>query len=231
MDAKMVGACIGAAAGLLWCNEAHAQAKATQGIVAYQSDEDVNNYDPYWRRFNKSDEPKEPESNPDAIRFEIGMGIMGMSTLSGSGDSRLMSFPVFYLRFRLNKTIALVLEPAYARVDFDVFSHGMAGVRPAAYWTLVQGGRRWPGAAFYGITGLDVWFPTSEATRTPTMFLGGDLGLGAMLASRRFSVGFGAEVRALMRGGIGNQESLPAQDMSSFRFGVEVRPMIVHMCF
>lgn len=232
MNIKMVSVGIAMAAGLLWSNDALAQAKATPRTMAYQYDEDVNNYDPYWYRFNKPEQEPEPKAGERGdIRVEVGAGFMGMATFSGSGDTRYMSFPVFYLRFRLNKTVALVLEPTFTRVDFAEFSHNAAGVRPAAYWTLVQGGRSWPGSAFYGITGLDFLFPTTEKARTPTMFMGGDVGLGVMLASRRFTVGFGAEVRALMRGGIGNQDSETAQDMSTFRFGVEVRPAIIHMCF
>ena len=227
MKTKMIGAWFGAL-GLLWCSET--QAQLAQKSVAYQRDDDVNNYDPYWRRFG-GDTPREEVVDPAAIRFELGAGLLGMATLWGSGDMADLLRPIFFPRFRVHKRVALVLEPGFAGVDFDKISFGMVGARPALHWTMIEGQNRWKGSMLYGITGLDFWFPTSEPQRTPTMFIGGDVGLGVTLASKRFSVGFGSEIRAVVRGGAGNQVSALVQNMSDLRFGVEVRPLLVYMCF
>lgn len=228
MKTKIISACFGAIGWLLWCSEA--QAQFAQKSIAYQQNDEVDNYDPYWHRY-KDDTPREETVNPEAIRFELGMGVLGMATFWGSGDMANLLRPIFYPRFRVHKRVALVVEPAFAGVDFDEISFGMVGARPALHWTMFEGQNKWRGSRLYGITGLDFWFPTSEPQRTPSMFIGGDVGLGLTLATTRFSVGFGSEIRAIVRGGVGNQVSPLAQNMSDVRFGIEVRPLLVHMCF
>lgn len=227
MKTKMIGACIGAI-GLLWCSES--QAQFAQKSIAYQQDNDVDNYDPYRERF-ANDTPREEVVDSEAIRFELGFGIWGMATLWGSGDMANALRPIVYPRFRVHKRVALVLEPSFTGVDYDKISFNTVGARPALHWTMIEGQNRFRGSRLYGITGLDFGFPTNEPQRTPTMFIGGDVGLGVTLASKRFSVGFGSEIRAVVRGGVGNQVSSLVQNMSDVRFGVEVRPLLIYMCF
>lgn len=76
--------------------------------------------------------------------------------------------------------------------------------------------------------GLDVWLPFSEDA-TPSAFLGGHAGVGAMLSDGRWGIGF--EVRGLVRGGVGNQDDPTAHAMSSFRAGFEGRAPVIYISF
>jgi hypothetical protein len=229
MNIKMIAAVVGIASFLLWSQEAHAESRIKTVTDDYEAYRSARRYASYEQQEEDTDE--QPVQDPNRIRFEVGAGLLGMSTFSGLGDPADLLRPLFYLRFRVHKRVALVLEPAFIGADFDKVSFSMVGVRPAAHWTMVEGKGKWRGSVIYGITGLDFLFPTSLPKATPTMFFGGDLGLGVLLATTPVTVGFGAEIRAVVRGGVGNQVNSTVQNMSDLRFGIEVRPLLVHLCF
>ena len=43
--------------------------------------------------------------------------------------------------------------------------------------------------------------------------------------------GFGVETRALVRGGVGNQDNAYTREMSTFRVGFEVRAPAIYLSF
>ena len=105
----------------------------------------------------------------------------------------------------------------------------MFGLRPGVEFSFAQGRRDSTASHGYAVAGFDLWLPTSGGETTPTAFLGGHLGLGAVIESGHW--GFGVETRALVRSGVGNQDNAYAREMSTFRLGFEVRAPVVHLSF
>lgn len=160
-------------------------------------------------------------------RIEIGFLAVCFGIYSGSGAPTYIGYcPA--LRLRVSSRWAVALDPAYVSARHDDRGFGMFGLRPGVEFTFAQGRRDTTASRGYAVAGFDLWLPTTSATLTPTAFLGGHLGLGAMLSGNHWGIGF--ETRALVRGGVGAEHSI-AQAMSSVRLGFELRAPVVSVGF
>ena len=160
-------------------------------------------------------------------RVDIGILSICYGAYSGSGSPMYVGYcPA--VRFRFNSRWAAALDPAIVTSLYSSRSFGTFGLRPGVEYTFARGRRDTAPSRGYAVGGLDLWFPTSGGATTPTAFLGGHLGLGAIIeGSQHF--GFGFEVRALVRGGVGNQDNAYTPEMSTFRVGFEVRAPVIHL--
>ena len=125
------------------------------------------------------------------------------------------------VRWRIKEKLGIAFEPAYAQLDHDRARFGMFGLRPGVQFSLAEGRGITTFSTAYVIGGMDIWIPTTSRPITPSIFLGGHVGLGILLSYGRF--GIGAEMLGLVRGGIGNQDSALAKELSAPRLGFEVR--------
>jgi hypothetical protein len=161
-------------------------------------------------------------------RAEIGFLAVCVGAYSGPGSPMYAGYcPA--VRFRFNARWAAALDPAFVTAPYDERSFGMFGVRPGVEYSFAHGRRDLAASHAYAVGGLDLWFPTTGGATTPTAFLGAHLGLGAMISGGRW--GFGAETRALVRGGVGNGDDAYARAMSTVRVGFEVRAPVVYLSF
>jgi hypothetical protein len=161
-------------------------------------------------------------------RAEIGFLALCLGAYSGSGAPMYAGYcPA--VRFRFNARWAAAIDPAFVTSLYDDRSFGMFGLRPGVEYAFAHGRRELAASRAYVVGGLDLWFPTTGGATTPTAFLGGHVGLGAMISGGRW--GFGSEVRALIRGGVGNGDDGFARAMSTFRVGFETRPFVLQLSF
>jgi hypothetical protein len=161
-------------------------------------------------------------------RLDIGVLAVCYAAYSGPGSPMYVGYcPA--VRFRFNSRWGVALDPAMVTSIHDRRPFGTFGLRPGVEHTFAQGRRGTSASRGYAVAGFDLWFPTSGGATTPTAFLGGHLGLGAVIESGHF--GFGFETRALVRGGVGNQDNTRTAEMSTFRVGFEVRAPVIHLSF
>jgi hypothetical protein len=167
----------------------------------------------------------------DRVRFpRIDMGLLAFcyGAYSGPGKPMYLGYcPAF--RLRITRVFGVAFDPAIVSSQYDGLSFGMVGLRPGIQLSFAQGKRSIAASNAYAVAGLDVWFPFSSDGAAPLIFLGGHVGLGAMISSGRWGIGF--EVRGLVRGGFGDQESAVAREMSSFRVGFEGRAPVLYLSF
>ncbi len=125
------------------------------------------------------------------------------------------------IRWRIKENFGIAFEPAYARLDHDRARFGMFGLRPGVQVSLAKGRGILATSTAYVMGGMDLWIPTTNRPIAPSTFLGGHVGLGILLSYGR--LGFGTEIRGLVCGGVGNQGSALAKELSTPRLGFEVR--------
>lgn len=161
-------------------------------------------------------------------RVDIGFLTLCFGAYSGSGSPMYVGYcPA--VRFRFNSRLAVALDPAFVTSLHDDRDYGMLGLRPGFEYSFAHGRRDTTASHAYAVAGFDLWLPTSGGATTPTAFLGAHLGLGAMIESGHW--GFGVETRALVRGGVGNQDNAYTREMSTFRVGFEVRAPAIYLSF
>ncbi len=130
---------------------------------------------------------------------------------------------------RIKEKIGIAFDPAYAVLAHDRASIGMFGLRPGVQVSLVKGRGALASSSAYVVAGMDLWIPTTSRPITPSILLGGHAGLGLVLSYGRF--GLSTELRGLVRGGIGNQDSTLAKELSAIRLGFEARFLGVVVSF
>lgn len=167
----------------------------------------------------------EPVSFP---RVDVGFLGFCVGAYYGPGGATYLGYcPA--LRYRFDSNWALEMDPAIVRGSYDSQGFAMIGLHPGMEYGFGVGKRDLTASHIYAIGGLDLWFPVSRTDITPTAFLGGHLGFGAMVSGQTWGIGF--EVRGLVRGGLGNGKNAMAHAMSSFRFGFEVRAPVIYISF
>lgn len=161
-------------------------------------------------------------------RLDMGLLAFCYGAYTGPGDPMYLGYcPAF--RYRMNRRWGIAFDPAIVSSQYEDFSFGMVGLRPGVQFSFAQGKRDVTASNAYAVAGLDVWLPFSKDELTPSVFLGGHVGVGAMISGGRW--GFGFEVRGLARGGLGNQDNEVAHAMSSFRVGFEGRAPVIYLSF
>lgn len=161
-------------------------------------------------------------------RVDIGFLSVCFGAYSGPGSPMYVGYcPA--LRFRFNSRWSAALDPAFVSSIHDDRSFGMFGLRPGVGFSFAHGRRDTTASHAYAVAGFDLWLPTTGGATTPTAFLGAHVGLGAMIESGHW--GIGVETRALVRGGVGNQDNAYTREMSTVRVGFEVRAPVVHLTF
>lgn len=158
------------------------------------------------------------------------LGLLGFcfGAYSGPGTPTYFGYcPAF--RYRFNRRWALAFDPAVVSSQYNERSFGMVGLRPGLQVSFAQGTRGSTASNAYVIAGLDAWFPFSSTDNTPSVFLGGHVGVGAMISTGR--IGIGVETRGLVRGGVGNGSDALAHEMSSVRLGFEARAPVLYLSF
>ena len=160
-------------------------------------------------------------------RVDLGLLALCFGMYSGPGDPIYLGYcPA--LRLRLNRRWGIAFDPAIVTSRYANLSFGMVGLRPGVQLSFLQGKQKSTASHAYAVAGLDVWLPYAEDA-TPSAFLGGHAGVGAMISDGRWGIGF--EVRGLVRGGVGNQDDPTASAMSTFRVGFEGRAPVIYLSF
>ncbi|UQA58365.1 hypothetical protein [Polyangium aurulentum] len=161
-------------------------------------------------------------------RVDLGFLTACFGLYSGKGTPTYTGYcPA--IRYRFNKKWGIAFDPAYVSADHGGREFGMVGLRPGVEYSFAHGKDERAASHGYAVAGLDLWIPTTSRDYTPSVFLGGHVGLGAMFSWS--VIGVGAELRGLVRGGLGNQENALAHEMSSFRVGFEVRVPTLYVSF
>ncbi|MGK3981394.1 hypothetical protein WME99_00045 [Sorangium sp. So ce136] len=109
-------------------------------------------------------------------------------------------------RLRLDEPLAFEIAASYATIDI-VEGERVAAVTLEPSVVLIWGRRERVDA--YLRSGLDVTLPFDDGARPPAVMLGGHVGLGSQFRVARIGrggfVGWFAEARGLVRGGIGGE--------------------------
>lgn len=156
----------------------------------------------------------------------MGVGLLGFcwGFYDGPGTPYYYGWcPNVRIRPSKSKWVGIAVDPAVVGSYHgkDTRGFGMFGLRPGVELTFLKGKRTRGATRGYAVAGGDVWFPFADRGRAPTAFLGGHAGLGLSLSWEGF-VETGFEVRGLLRGGLGSDNSF-AREMSLFRKGIEIR--------
>ena len=129
------------------------------------------------------------------------------------------------VRVRITRELSVTIDPALEWVWHERTGDATLAMSPGVTYSLSTGEGRMANSHAFASAGLDAWLPLAGFRANPDLFGGAHVGLGATTIRGR--AGFTAEVRGLVRGGIGARGAAEPEDRSSLRVGFEARMSVV----